>query len=316
MGRLQFAEIDPDCLTDSNFGPLRLLLEVNERLEIPYEVHVSARFGGVARVMPIRVWDRSDQLDDDGNLTPFFRHGPAPPPPGPQQGPPAPFGREQQRQPPQHPTNRRFPPPALDAVMPARDRAVNANPAHVLGLALALARCLLNGANQHFVLEPSRSTVSSPGLPVPDEGGQELQEAVPASSPPHASSVFSFDFVTPPVADAAPPGTPRAARAVSTRPRHRRADATSLPPSRHSARIAERTKGAFVNVPNQAVRRKALVNALAGCSSALKKQVTKRNILTRNKIPMSAKEIRKLVSAATAGCSSAASVGVVTDVAE
>ena len=86
--------------------------------------------------------------------------------------------------------------------------------------------------------------------------------------------------------------------------------------SRHSARIAERTKGAFVNVPNQAVRRKALVNALAGCSSALKKQVTKRNILTRNKIPMSAKEIRKLVSAATAGCSSAASVGVVTDVAE
>ena len=83
MGRLQFAEIDPDCLTDSNFGPLRLLLEVNERLEIPYEVHVSARFGGVARVMPIRVWDRSDQLDDDGNLTPFFRHGPAPPPPGP-----------------------------------------------------------------------------------------------------------------------------------------------------------------------------------------------------------------------------------------
>jgi len=57
-----------------------------------------------------------------------------------------------------------------------------------------------------------------------------------------------------------------------------------------------------------------LVNALAGCSSALKKQVTKRNILTRNKIPMSAKEIRKLVSAA--GCSSAASIGVVTDVAE
>jgi len=199
--------------------------------------------------------------------------------------------------------------------MPARDRAVNANPAHVLGLALALARCLLNGANQHFVLEPSRSTVSSPGLPVPDEGGQELQEAAPASSP-HASSVFSFDFVTPPVADAAPPGTPRVARAVSARPRHRRADATSLPPSRHSARIAERTKGAFVNVPNQAVRRKALVNALAGCSSALKKQVTKRNILTRNKIPMSAKEIRKLVSAATAGCSSAAWVGVVTDVAE
>lgn len=64
-GFCDVAEIDPDCLTGDNFGPLRLLLEVNERLEIPYEVNVSARlgcgrFGGVAHVMPIRVWDHSD----------------------------------------------------------------------------------------------------------------------------------------------------------------------------------------------------------------------------------------------------------------
>lgn len=85
----EVVEIDPNCLTSDNFGTPCLLLEVNERLEIPYEVNVSTRlgcrrFGGVTRVRPICVWDRSDQLDDDGNLTPFFRHGPTRPPLGPQ----------------------------------------------------------------------------------------------------------------------------------------------------------------------------------------------------------------------------------------
>jgi hypothetical protein len=87
-------------------------------------------------------------------------------------------------------------------------------------------------------------------------------------------------------------------------------------PSRHSARIAARSNGDFVTVPYQAVRRKALLNALSSCSSALKKQVRKRNILSRNKLPMSATDIRKLVSAASATCSGAASVGVVTEVVE
>lgn len=77
-----------------------------------------------------------------------------------------------------------------------------------------------------------------------------------------------------------------------------------------------RTKGSFINMPNQAVRHKAFINALSGCSSALKKQVAKRNILSCNKIPMSAKEIRKLVSVATVGRSSAGSIGVVTNVVE
>lgn len=34
-GFCDVVEIDPDCLTGDNFGPLRLLLEVNVRLEIP-----------------------------------------------------------------------------------------------------------------------------------------------------------------------------------------------------------------------------------------------------------------------------------------
>lgn len=92
---------------------------------------------------------------------------------------------------------------------------------------------------------------------------------------------------------------------------------TAQAPSRHSgAPIAARSNGDYVAVPKQAVHRKALINALSGCSSALKKQVSKRNILSRNKIPLSVSDIRKLVlvSAAGATCSGAASVGVVTKV--
>ena len=32
------AEIDPECLTQNNYASLRLLLEVNDRLELPYEL--------------------------------------------------------------------------------------------------------------------------------------------------------------------------------------------------------------------------------------------------------------------------------------
>lgn len=104
-GFCEVAEVDPACITENNFGPLRLLLEVNVRLEIPYYVRVSARrgrgrFGGIARVSPIRIWRRDAQLDSDGNLTPFFRNAPPPPPPGPLLGPAPPFWRDQQRLPP------------------------------------------------------------------------------------------------------------------------------------------------------------------------------------------------------------------------
>lgn len=82
------AEVDPECLTGDNFGPLRLLLEVNDRLEIPREVHISSklgagRLGAVARIASIRVWPREYQLDSRGNLARFFgppallAHGPS-----------------------------------------------------------------------------------------------------------------------------------------------------------------------------------------------------------------------------------------------
>jgi len=52
---------------------------------------------------------------------------------------------------------------------------------------------------------------------------------------------------------------------------------------------------------SQAVQRKALLNSLNGCSVKLKKHVTSRNILSRNRMPIGAAELRKLVSAAMLG---------------
>ena len=44
-GFAEVAEIDPECLTGDNFGPLWLLLEVNDRLEIPRELRISCKRG-------------------------------------------------------------------------------------------------------------------------------------------------------------------------------------------------------------------------------------------------------------------------------
>ena len=87
----EVVEIDPECLTGENFGPLRLLLEVNDRLEIPLYLRISSklgvgRAGAVAKILPIRVWPRQSQLDSQGNLARFFGP-PAPPQHGPSLGP-------------------------------------------------------------------------------------------------------------------------------------------------------------------------------------------------------------------------------------
>jgi hypothetical protein len=94
-GFAEVAEIDPVCLSGENFGPLRLLLEVNDRLDIRRELRISyrrgvGRLGAVATVHPIRVWPREFQLDSRGNLATFFGP-PAPPGAGPSLGPMGPM---------------------------------------------------------------------------------------------------------------------------------------------------------------------------------------------------------------------------------
>jgi hypothetical protein len=140
-------------------------------------------------------------------------------------------------------------------------------------------------------------------------------DPAPTESPPRESSVFSFDIVPAPLPTSPALSGLSAGPSLPPHPRRRGRRATDQAPSRQSARIAALTKGNFVAVSTQAERRKALLNSLSGCSAALKKQVHKRNILTRNKLPIGASDIRKLLSAASVGCSSAASVGVSTAVA-
>jgi hypothetical protein len=80
--------------------------------------------------------------------------------------------------------------------------------------------------------------------------------------------------------------------------------------------MAANTDGTFQDMTATAVKRKALLNSLSGCSAGLKKHVAKKNLLSRNKLPMCASEIRKLVDAAGLARAAKAGVDVVNAVAE
>lgn len=83
---------------------------------------------------------------------------------------------------------------------------------------------------------------------------------------------------------------------------------------RQSARIAAgsaQAGGRFQDTTAAAMRRKALLNSLSGCSPSLKKHIGKKNLLSRSKLPLCVSEIRKLVDAAGIACSSEAAVDVV-----
>jgi hypothetical protein len=169
-------EIDPECLNGENYGPLRLLLELNDRLELPLELRISSRSGvgragAVAKVVPIRVWPREFQLDSRGNLAPFFGP-PAPPPAGPSIGPMGPSSSHQQlRQQPHYfnlafpprgnptlPGNRQRPFDPLGLSSRVRPRAVSraSRPKPGLVLALVLAQVLsVRSAARHAVPTPT-----------------------------------------------------------------------------------------------------------------------------------------------------------------
>ena len=67
---------------------------------------------------------------------------------------------------------------------------------------------------------------------------------------------------------------------------------------RTSSRLAAKAPAVFVDMTSQAMHRKALLNSLSGCSLSLKKAVSKRNILSHNRLPIGAKDLRMLTSAA------------------
>jgi hypothetical protein len=65
-----------------------------------------------------------------------------------------------------------------------------------------------------------------------------------------------------------------------------------------STRLAANAGGNFVDATDKAVQRKALQNTLAPCSSKLKVVVKKRDILAKDKAPLTAADLRKMIAAA------------------
>ena len=324
-GFAEVAEIDPVCLSGDNFGPLRLLLEVNDRLEIPSELGVG-RAGSVVKILPIRVWwPRQFQLDAQGNLASFF--GPPPPPEaGPSLGPPGPFNRAQQTRPQPHHFNQMYPPslPPSD-YLGSPNSSVSAPSAPLfLGLALAFARAL--------TLPSAPSSSPSSGRPSSSTTSSESLSGVSASltlaPPPSLRSTPSPQpqLITyrrtrlrkRPLLAAAAAAVPAAAAAAAATLAAAAAPVPAAAPSppaaqkRHSSRLAAKAPATFVDMTTQAVQRKALLNSLSGCSAKLRKHVSKRNILTRNNLPFEVGELRKLVSAARFGCKDVDVVDAVT----
>ncbi|CAN6218602.1 unnamed protein product [Urochloa humidicola] len=254
------------CLTGFDYSPLRLVLEVTHRLEIPSEVWVDAdddELGGsIVQIMPIRVWPRANQLGPDGQLIPFF-------PPAPQQQhqlPPQPLGLAGAVLP---------PPPAHPAHQPPPNQAAFApNHAYLLHLATLLA-------------------CSKLPAPIPAANIDLLPAvAAGAETPPQLS-----EQPEPDVGDKIPPPVPVTLK-------------------RQSSRLAAMNNGKHVNIAGKAIQRQALKNSLVPCSTKLKTVVDKRNILCRDKLPLSAIDLRKMVAAAGLGQDAANAIGTVPAVTE
>ena len=304
------AEVDPESLSGENFGPLRLLLEVNDRLELPRELRISSaqgtgRVGAVAKIIPIRVWPREFQLDGRGNLARFFGP-PAPPAPGPSLGPRGPLRSQQQlRQQPHH-YNRMFNPQR--ALAPSSQQLAF-DPLHVSNLGSAASPALLPEGHPSFQvlsLALLLARLPSPGAPATASSGE------PANVPDAVFSTTAAAVSAPPSPILSLVDSPVAAfmsQRVASPPlltysrRRRQRPMLSVPAARRSSsRLAAKAPAKFVDMTTQAVQRKALLNSLSSCSKALKKHVTNKNILSRNHLPIGAADLRKLVSAAKLGC--------------
>lgn len=301
-GFAEVAEIDPECLSGENFGPLRLLLELNDRLELPLELRIASRsgvgrFGAVAKIVPIRVWPREFQLDSRGNLSPFFGP-PAPPSAGPSLGPPGPMSTTQQSRQSPHFYNLAFPPNAnhghgssnlqrsfdplgLDssALSGVVQDAAWTIQRLVFALALAWALHTCSAAVRRNARAQTEPQVSYAGGTPPAPASLECLSSQRGSSGERVKPLITYQR--------------RRLRSKGSRP------ATKAAPARRtSSRLAAKAPAGFVDMTTQAMQRKALINSLSTCSLSLKRLVSKRNILSRNKLPIGARDLRLLAAAA------------------
>lgn len=301
----ELAEIDPECLTGEHFGTLRLLLEVNDRLELPFELRISARCGvgrdgAVAKILPIKIWPREYQLDSRGRLASFFGP-PAPPSAGPSLGPPGPFNRGQQRRPQPNYYSSMYPPlPRHDAPQHGRNRSLLFDPLATLNKATVAVNRRLR-----FPASCLGVAVLSISLLARASSSSATGGSAPAS--PRTACVADAREIIPAAASAAkfarPPITyRRRCRVVlpAPAPCRRRGQPKPKPsaPTRASSRLAAKAPTHFIDMTAQAIQQKALLNSLSSCSKELKRHVSKWDILSRNCLPLNSSELRKLITAA------------------
>lgn len=274
----EVAEVDPRCLTGDNFGPIRVLLELNHYLDLPSEIWVTtmdgvSRGGCIAQVLPLRVWPRADQLGPDGRLRRFFQHMSPPPAPPMLSEVPAALPHVPQQQ---------NASPVRNAQQQANTTTSQTSSAFSTAQLLCLSAVLAQ-------LTGPRTTETQSQLP-------PQQNTTPQS---HCSSKRQ-------------PTSPTTFNAT----RHKRAgrpprNNVPKPIQRKSSRLAAKANGNFMDMTNKAVKLKELRDTLQGCSTAVKGEVQKKGLLSRSMAPISIPALRRLVRAAGLGCSAANAVGVV-----
>jgi hypothetical protein len=291
----EVVEVDPRCLTGDNFGPLRVLLELNHYLDLPSEIWISAtdgvsRMGCIAQVFPIRVWRRADQVGPDGRIRPFFQPMPPPPssPPPPPPHTPAPTPPESSC--PHAPTAQH--PAHISTIFPHSNtfnpESQNASiAAQLLGMSAVLARLTTAPANTQSPMPCNAKNMPDRSKPVPSNSSAVKPCNTPTNSPIASSAPRLVRIGRP----------PRASVITTIR--------------RKSSRLAAKEDDNFAHASMKATRLKELKESLHGCSAAVKQEVQKKGLLSRSIAPIPIPALRKLVRAAGLGCSTANTVGVV-----
>nr|TKV94400.1 LOW QUALITY PROTEIN: hypothetical protein SEVIR_9G292300v2 [Setaria viridis] len=274
-------EVDPFCSP----GFDRSCMRVHPRLPSRLGVHTPSSRGVVLRLGSLAFWPREQQLDEAGDWNPFF--GPTPPPPPPPHN---------NGLPPTLPPTNPAPPPPPAAHPPEQQHPAPLHPASFTG-----ASILCHGFINPFPLPPLPTFPILIQLPPSDASGDlggygarpvllltwrpAVPEPCPPSTPPNTPLPARSPPTPPPATSDAPPHCP-------SRP---------PPRKRHSARLAAKEDGKFVDATSKAAQLKALRDSLALCSSAVQAHVAKKKLLMKRKKPISGADLVKLADAVGLG---------------
>nr|XP_034570764.1 extensin-like [Setaria viridis] len=268
-----------------NLPPEHWSVEQHPRLPSRLGVHTPSSRGVVLRLGSLAFWPREQQLDEAGDWNPFF--GPTPPPPPPPHN---------NGLPPTLPPTNPAPPPPPAAHPPEQQHPAPLHPASFTG-----ASILCHGFINPFPLPPLPTFPILIQLPPSDASGDlggygarpvllltwrpAVPEPCPPSTPPNTPLPARSPPTPPPATSDAPPHCP-------SRP---------PPRKRHSARLAAKEDGKFVDATSKAAQLKALRDSLALCSSAVQAHVAKKKLLMKRKKPISGADLVKLADAVGLG---------------